>query len=230
MGRFRLGVLVGLRSEARTLVNASRGGSLIVEISGARPDLAQAGAARLVAAGCTHLLSFGLAGGLVPYLAPGDLVLPGQVVTLSGVTLSVDPAWHRRALDLFGDLAPATGAITASETAVDSVAAKHRLAATAMAIAVDMESHHLAAAAMAAGLPWLAIRAVADTAEDVLPAAALVGVTPAGDTALGAVLRSVLRHPGQIPALMRLGRAAGAAHRTLKRCDLLGGSLGFGLF
>ncbi len=226
----RLGVLAGLRSEQDTLVAASRDGSLVVALSGARPELARAGAARLVAAGCSHLLSFGLAGGLADYLVAGDLLLPVEVVTGDGRRLPVEPGWHRAARDLLSDLAPTTGALAASDVAVDSVAAKQALAQRAGAVAVDMESRQVAEAATAAGLPWLVIRAVADESSQILPPAALVGVTAAGTTDLLAVLKSLVSTPGQLGALIRLGRAAAAAHRTLRRCDLLGGSLGFGLF
>lgn len=226
---FRLGVLAGLRSEQQTLVVASHDGTLVVALSGARPNLARTGAARLVAAGCTHLLSYGVAGGLADYLVAGDLLLPDAVVTEDGSRLAVDGAWHRAARDLLGELRPATGAIAAVDAAVADIAGKRRLAERAGAVAVDMESGHLAEAAIKAGLPWLVIRAVADEADQILPPAALVGVTPAGTTDLWAVLRSLARNPRQLAALIRLGRAAGAAHRTLKRCDLLGGGFGFGL-
>lgn len=226
---FRVGVLAGLRSEQQTLVTASRDGSLVVALSGARPELARTGAAQLVASGCTHLLSYGVAGGLADYLVAGDLLLPKEVVAPGGARLAVDAAWHRAALDLLGELGPTTGALAASDVAVDSVAAKRALALEAGAVAVDMESHQLAQAAIAAGLPWLVIRTVADEGDQILPPAALDAVTPAGTTDLWAVLGSLMRNPGQLPALIRLGRAAAAAHRTLQRCDLLGGSLGFGL-
>jgi adenosylhomocysteine nucleosidase len=226
---FRLGILAGLRSEQETLVTATRDRSVLIALSGARPELAKAGADRLVAAGCTHLISYGLAGGLADYLAAGDLLLPSEIVTPTGSRAGVDQAWHRAARDLLGELRPATGALAAADVAVASVADKRTLAQQAAAVAVDMESHWIAAAAARAGLPWLVIRAVADEADQILPPAALVGVTPAGATDLPAVLGSLARNPGQLGALIRLGRAAGAAHRTLKRCDLLGGSFGFGL-
>jgi adenosylhomocysteine nucleosidase len=225
----RLGVLAGLISEQATLKLASRGLALVVALSGARPELAKAGADRLVAAGCTHLLSYGVAGGLADGLAAGDLLLPGEIVTPTGARLAVDQAWHKAALDLLGELKPDTGALAASDEAIASVAAKRSLAQRTGAVAVDMESHHIAQAAARAGLPFLVVRALADEAGQILPPAALVGVTPDGATNILAVLGSLARNPGQLGALMRLGRAAGAAHRTLERCDLLGGSFGFGL-
>jgi len=224
----KLGILVGLRSEARTLARAYDTGVAAIEISGARPELAQAGAKRLINLGCTHLLSYGLAGALAPNLRPGQLILPEAIITPSGIRADVMPSWHQAALGLLGELMPITNALAASDTAIALVADKAALAQRSGAVAVDMESHHLAVAAKDAGLPFLVIRVIADTATQVLPPAALVGVTPSGDTDLKAVLVSVLSHPTQIPALIGLGRAAAAAHRTLTRCDLLGGSLGFG--
>jgi len=73
------------------------------------------------------------------------------------------------------------------------------------------------------------VRAVADSAEDALPAAALVGIKPDGSTDLAAVFDSVMRRPTQIPALMRLGRAAAKAEATLRAAARQGLSSGFGL-
>ena len=222
-----LGILAGLKSETRTLTNANKAGALI-EISGARPTLAEAGAKRLIAAGCTHLISYGIAGALAPGLKAGQLLLPEAVTGISGDRFPVDKIWHRAAAGLLETLNPMTGLIAWSDEAVSSVEGKAMLRSRTAALAVDMESHWIAAAARAAGIPFLVIRAIADEADQILPPAALVGVTPSGDTNLIAVLASVVRYPAQIPALIRLGRAASAAHQTLQRCDLLGGSLGFG--
>lgn len=200
----------------------------LVEVSGARPALAETGVKRLIAAGCTHLVSYGIAGALAPGLKAGQLLLPEAVTGISGDRFPVDGAWHRAASGLLETLNPMTGAIAWSDEAVSSVEGKATLRSRTAALGVDMESHWIAAADRAAGIPFLVIRAIADEADQTLPPAALVGVTPSGDTDLMAVLASVARNPAQIPALIRLGRAASAAHRTLQRCALLGGSLGFG--
>jgi adenosylhomocysteine nucleosidase len=218
----RLGILAGLKSEAATL--ASLQPAPLILLSGARPDLAREAAGRLAASGCTHLLSYGLAGGLDPALTPGTLLLPE--IVLGPELLPVDPAWHARALERFKDLTPITAPLAGVEEAIASPKAKQDLRARTGAASVDMESQHLGRAAQAAALPFLVLRVVADTAAHGLPPAALVGVRPDGGTDIGAVLRALLRRPGQLPALLRLGSAAGAANRTLLRCAHLGVAIG----
>jgi adenosylhomocysteine nucleosidase len=219
-----LGILAGLQSEARCL-SAGGGHAWTVALSGTRLDGARRAARQLVEAGATHLLSFGLAGGLDPSLAPGTLLLPERLLTPDGRAIPVEAAWHARATALLADLRPVTAAMAGTDEAVATAAAKAALFARTRATAVDMESHVLAATAPA--LPLLIVRVVADAAGDALPPAALVGVRPDGSTDLGAVLGSVLRRPGQIPALMRLGRAAATAEARLREVARLGAPTGF---
>ena len=212
-----LGILAGLQSEARCL----SGSGYTVALSGARLDGARQAAQTLVAGGATQLLSFGLAGGLDPSLAPGTLLLPRTLLTPDGRSIPVDAAWHARALARVAPLRPITSPMAGTDEAIATAAAKAALFARTGASAVDMESHVLSAAAP--HLPLLILRVVADSAEDALPPAALVGSKPNGSTDLMAVLRSVLGQPDQIPALIRLGKAAAKAEATLRAAVRLGG-------
>lgn len=216
-----LGILAGLQSEARCLSGAGH----TIALSGARLDGAHRAADSLIAGGATHLLSFGLAGGLDPALAPGTLLLPTHLLTPDGRSIQVDGAWHARIRTLLAALGPVTTAMVGTDEAVATVAAKAALFARTGAGAVDMESHVLARTA--GGLPLLIVRVVADGADATLPPAALVGIRPDGATDLAAVLYSVLRHPSQVPALIRLGRAAAKAQATLRAAARLGGPTGF---
>jgi adenosylhomocysteine nucleosidase len=211
-----LGILAGLQSEARCL----SGSGYTVALSGARLEGARRAAQSLIAGGATHLMSFGLAGGLDPALKPGTLLLPTILMTQAG-SIQINAAWHGRALAALAPLAPVTAPMIGTDIAIAFTGWKSRLFGETGASAVDMESHVLAAAA--SGLPLLILRAVADSADDALPPAALVGIKPDGSTDLLAVLRSVLRQPGQIPALMRLGKAAAKAEATLRAAVRLGG-------
>ena len=92
---------------------------------------------------------------------------------------------------------------------------KARLYRETGALAVDMESHVASRIAARRGLPFAALRIISDAADMTLPPAALVGMRPDGGVASGAILRSLARHPGQLPALIRLGRDAGTAFRVL---------------
>ena len=209
-----LGVLAGLQSEARWLSPVGERRS--VALSAARQAIAQTASARLVADGATHLLSFGLAGGLDPAFPPGTLLLPDVLVLPDGNERRVDADWHAALLDRLHDLQPVVGRHLGADLAVADAGEKAVLFARTAALAVDMESHILMQ--VAAGRPFAILRVVCDAAEDALPPAALAGVKPNGATDLPRILASILLHPGQIPALGRLARAAQAAERVLKAC------------
>lgn len=106
------------------------------------------------------------------------------------------------------------GSIIGQDHIAASIAEKAALA-TAGALAVDMESHIAARVAARHRLPFMAIRTISDTAHETLPPAALVGMNPDGSMALGKVLSALARRPGQLPALIRTGRNAEAAFRSL---------------
>ena len=85
-------------------------------------------------------------------------------------------------------------------------------------IAVDMETHIAARVAERHGLPFATLRVISDTASETLPPAALRGMRSDGTMAIGPVLASLLRHPAQLPALIRTGWNAERAFRALLRC------------
>jgi hypothetical protein len=68
------------------------------------------------------------------------------------------------------------------------------------------------------GLPFAALRVVADTAVEALPPAAVAGFVPAGRSPLRPVLAELARHPAQLPALIGLAVRTAAALRALGRC------------
>ena len=79
-----------------------------------------------------------------------------------------------------------------------------------------MESHIAAAAAEAHGLPFAACRVIIDPAERSLPPAALIDLRPDGTPDIPAILWSILRHPFQLPELMRVAADARAARVALR--------------
>ena len=218
------GCIVGLRREARLLGRLSD--QLPVACAGADAARAATLARGFVDRGVGGLVSFGLAGGLDPALAPGSLLLPELVLLPDGRSLPVDRAWRRRAAALL----PLAGsaALAGSDRAIVDVADKASLRRTSGAAAVDMESHAVAAVAAAAGLPFLVIRAIADPAGRALPPAALAGLSPDGGTRPWAVLLALLHSPGQLPALVRLAGDSAAGFAALGRVGrLLGPRLAF---
>jgi adenosylhomocysteine nucleosidase len=216
-----LGILAGLQSEARCIspyLPSSAALTAEIALSGARILGSRSATNHLIETGATHLLSFGLAGGLDPTLAPGTLLLPDVVLMPDGTRLSVDRRWHANLIRLLQDLAPVCGPHLGADDAVMTRDDKAHLFGRWDALSVDMESHVLAAAARRANLPFAVIRVVCDPAAAGLPPAAAIGVKEDGATNYRAILSSVILHPAQIPALVRLGRAAAAAQKTLRDC------------
>ncbi|MGH6899279.1 MAG: phosphorylase [Geminicoccaceae bacterium] len=221
-----VGVVTGLRTEARCL----RGLNLRIGYSGGSSQRSRAEAARLLAEGAAGLVSFGLAGGLAPDLRPGDLLLPETVLSPDGSSLAGDPPWRERLKALFerGGLRPMGGALAGSDRILATACDKRGLHEATGALAVDMESHEVAAAASAAGVPFVVVRAIADPYQRVIPQAALEALRPDGRVRVLAVLGGVIREPGQLLALLRLGRDTAAALAALRRAAALGGpALGF---
>jgi nucleoside phosphorylase len=69
---------------------------------------------------------------------------------------------------------------------------------------LDLESAYFVAAAEDAGVPWVVIRAVLDTASETLPDFLHDCSGPGGEIQRPAVLRHAARHPRVIPDLLRM--------------------------
>lgn len=158
--------------------------------------------------GANALVSFGLAGGLDPALRPGTVIVPAAILS-GGTPYPADP-----------DLAARFGGLTAHRllagTAIArSATCKRQLHLATRTHAIDLESGGVARVAADRGLAFVAVRAICDPAERDLPPAALCALDDRGGIMLPRVLLSLLRHPGQLPALLRLASDAARARRAL---------------
>ena len=206
-------VVVGLAFEAR--IAAGSGLPIICSGDGRNlsPDIKRA-----IATGCSGLISFGVAGGLDPKLKPGTCVV-GSAIVIGDVRHETDRPWSQRLLDAMPGAVH--GVLAGADGPVCTPAEKRALGRETGALAVDTESHVVARAAADHGLPMAAIRVVADPAHRRLPAAALTAIRADGTTDVLAVLRSVVRRPHQLPALVRTALDARAARATLLRGRIL---------
>ncbi len=198
--------MVGLAAEARV---AARFGYPVLA-GGGTPAGATEAARRLVEQGADALVSFGLAGGLNPALRPGTIIVPATVLS-EGRLYAADPVVAGRFGGLSGHSLLAGTAIAAD------AATKSRLHSETGADAIDLESGGVARFAGASGLPFVVVRAICDPAESNLPPVALQALDPAGSISAIRVLRSLLRHPGQVAALVTLASQAARARRALVR-------------
>lgn len=213
-----IGIVCGLKSEA-VAVSASMKAAGVdaakvkIGVSGANADRAEEIAQGFLDEGAAAIVSAGLCGGLDPTLKSGDLVLGERVVSAQGDIVIADKRLSAAA-DKF---APRHVAIFGSDEIVDDVEKKKLLFQRYAAETVDMESHGAARAAAKAGVPFIAIRVVADASTRALPKAALRAVTPTGGVNVMNVLVDCVRQPQQFEEIFALGRDSGAATATLRR-------------
>lgn len=215
-----IAIVVALATE-RACVEEDMGddgvATLVLKQSGPGPANA-AGAARAAArSGAAALLSFGLAGGLDPDLAPGTVVIPERIILATGDALETDSAWRERIAAALGPgLVTDQGALLTVDTPLDTPARKARAAETSGAVAADMESGAIAAVAAEAGLPTVAIRVVTDGASDSLPPGVERWIDATGRRRAAPIAAAVLR-PSQWSVLARLSRRHRVAQRALTR-------------
>lgn len=213
-----LGVITGITREADCLTVFPADERPLVRCSGASSDRAHAMARELIAEGCRALLSFGTAGGLKPDLIPGTVIIADKVIEPGGRTYPTSAPWCERLRQALenGDavrVAPLAG----SDSVAATVAAKRALGEAASALGVDMESHAVAAAADGAGIPFLAVRAIADPLGRAIPNWILSGITEEGSVDHGAVIAGLLGNPRDLPALIGLAGESAKAIRSLRR-------------
>lgn len=213
----RIGVVVGLRAEARI---AARLGWMVA-IGGGTADGAEYAARELVTDGATALVSFGLSGGLDPTLDPGRLLVAREIVCLDGTRYPTDP-------DLTLQLGGTTRHVVLSSHRVVMKSRNKRLLwQSTGAAAVDMESGPVARVAAEHGFPVAVLRAICDPADRSLPPAVIDSLNRDGKVRFGSVLLSLILEPVQLPALITLGMDANTARRALLRRveELRGGAV-----
>ncbi|MBV8492841.1 MAG: hypothetical protein JO162_05120 [Alphaproteobacteria bacterium] len=151
------------------------------------------------------LVSFGVAGGLAPRLAPGHVILSAEVI-------GDEKHWrpHQRFQQQVAGLAERIGALEGPVLGSRVILATEDDKTSAWretgALAVDLESAIVARAAEAAGIPFLVLRTVADPSTRELPPAALIPLAENGTPSIVRVAAEVLRRPRQITSLFGLAR------------------------
>jgi len=232
-----IGIVTGLQVEARL---ARRLSSLVACTGGVHANVAPA-AERLLASGAKSLMSFGIAGGLAPDLPPGTLIVANEVVTggrrYPAAAALLDASFPRNRESIVGHQAGGNtdsrfhgndnrkivvGLLYGDIRIASQPSDKKLIYETTGALAVDLESGEAARVAAAAGVPFIALRAIADPAWRGLPEAALLPLDSEGRPRLAAVFGSIMKKPGQIPGLIMTARDARAGLKALLRaCSVL---------
>jgi adenosylhomocysteine nucleosidase len=174
------------------------------------------------------VMSIGFGGGTKDTMQPGDLALGTELYRLDGSPFYWDHeqlgdpllpdrallGQARNAVEVAGidfELGPIINLPTIAKT----TGMKEWIGEALEGVAVDMESYMVCEVAADAGVPFVAVRAVVDTAEMDLPdIVAQIDQGPAGGRIIPAI-RFLSRHPYSIARLTRLARAAARARRSL---------------
>ena len=130
-------------------------------------------------------------------------------------TFAADEGWTQRIAAQVTEFR--VDRLAGSDGPVVTKQAKADMHAATGAAAVDMESHIAARIAAKHGLPFAAVRVVADRADRALPPAAVAGFGPGGRVDIGAVLKALARQPAQLPQLIRVSVDTRAAFAALVR-------------
>jgi adenosylhomocysteine nucleosidase len=167
------------------------------------------------------LASFGFAGGLIPDLARGVLVIGTAVMDEAAAgKLTVangDLAEQFRAAAAAEDLPVRQGILVTSHQIVANPSAKTELSVRSGACAVDMETAGVVEVAHEAGLPWVAVRAIVDNAEEPLPVACLSMLREDGSIAPGHLIQTFCRSPKLLWDALRLARHMATARQHLSQ-------------
>ena len=184
----------------------------------------------MVSEGCAGLLSFGMAGGLDPGLDPGAVVVPDTVIAPGGEIHEADKPWRERLRAVLGKTMEVSAApLMGSDTLVASPEAKKILNRDTGAVAVDMESHAVARAAHDGGIPFLALRVIADPAARAVPEWIVRGISAGGAPRPGRILAGLLFRPWDVGVVIGLAGDSKTALTRLSRVALLAGPrFGFG--
>ena len=211
-------------AEARSLARQSiANGELIhlsdgamLKVSGMGPRRAALASRTLLENGATALLSWGSAGGLAPKLFPGNLILPKTVIASDQSLYHVETSWHQRLCNrLKGYVDFHTEPLVESATIVCTPAEKAVLFHRTGAIGVDMESAAVATAAKEARVPFMVVRAIADSTDTTIPKSSLIAIDEFGRLNCLKLIQGLAGHPGELFALVRIARNYRAAQRTL---------------
>jgi len=186
-------VITGMRAEAR--IASAPGVSVFA--CGGNVGLSAPAIRHAVSTGAPAIVSFGIAGGLLPDMRPGDWIV-ATGVSAGGRRIDADAAWAARLAERLPGAA--VGDIVSVPSPVRRTYQKRHLQVSTGACGVDMESFQAAALALELGVPFAAVHS---------------GLQTDGSVALAAVLESLAREPRQLRSLARVTLDAFVAFRAL---------------
>ncbi|MEL0107961.1 MAG: hypothetical protein ACO3MW_09565 [Rhodospirillales bacterium] len=219
-----LGVITGLASEADCLNAYAFDERPAVRIAGASAQRAREAAQALVSSGCDGLVSLGLSGALDPHQKPGDIVVPDTVLNDDGRRFITDKLWRDSLVAvLSASMTVSRGTLAGSNEPLLTVEQKIACRLSSGAEAVDMESHAIAEVADKHGIPFVALRVIADSHLLEIPAWTMKGIQENGQVHEGQIFIGFLIRPWLWHKLGILAVSNKKALKALRRAILIAG-------
>jgi len=151
------------------------------------------------------LVSFGIAGGLAPQLEAGTVIVSGEVVS-ERCRWVVEPQYRRRVSEFARSIGAVEGPVLGASSILATQIEKTRAWVATGTLAVDLESEIVARTATVLGIPFIVLRAIADTARRDLPPASLIPLRTDGKPRVYRVFAAVLRRPSQLAGMIGLAQ------------------------
>jgi hypothetical protein len=187
-------ILAAMHPEAKAIRRALRPGDADVRVIGigatSLPPVAEIRAA-------SAIILAGFAGALDPSLNVGDVVLDSRI-PLPGLPVR-------------------QGRIHTASTLVSTPAEKAELFAATGAVAVDMEADTVRQLADGAGVPFIGLRAISDTADESINPAILRLIDATGRVRPHRLAAALVARPSMMRDLLHLGRSSRIAGASLSR-------------
>lgn len=152
------------------------------------------------------VISAGFAGGLVPQLKAGSLVIGKNYTDPRLLSqLALDGQWH------LGDLHTASAIVEKAED-------KRLLGVETGCFIADLETAHLAKICAEFGVPMLSVRCISDTVDEDMPVPSHTLLNPkTGRPEPLQLFRHLIANPGNVPGFNRLLKNAKTAQIQLAR-------------
>lgn len=206
----KIGFIAAMQSEAESLrtalaTSAEHPPPLILVGGPGRSNAARA-ANEAVRDGCNLLVSWGLAGGLVESLRPGNMIAGEYAFSETGTPLHAEHASVNLFAERMRQVPHTNGNIITTTRAVRTPNEKAALSKRYDVIAADLESSAIAYVARSAKVGFYVLRSIIDPAEATVPLSALVGLDDSGRTHILPVLKELKRRPHEIRDMLKMAR------------------------
>jgi adenosylhomocysteine nucleosidase len=153
-----------------------------------------------------RLLVIGVSGGLTEALKTGDLIIGHEILNGGRAVAAPDADWKAAALRIGGATA---GTLVSTREILCTPSARAALRETvgaAVPAAADLETAAYARAAAKHEVPWLAVRAISDTADEELPVDFNQFLDDEGRIRRDQIMWYAMRHPAAVPGLRDMQR------------------------